>query len=156
MEDAIAIGLMVAIAAGLILGIRYVVKRIIKYKLSKEQERIEEQKRRVEATRKWRESLYNKVQTKSPKISTPTPKTTSRVSYSPENGDDLIETMIQTTLLNLAANHSSVSATVNRNYNDDTVNISWTTNDDDKKSSSSSTWSSSESYTTDSGPSSDW
>lgn len=161
MEDILALIIVLAGVASVILAVRFAWRKVVDARNKKREEELAEQQRQIEATRKWRESMYKKMQTEAvsntkkvpPKKSSSANTTT--VSYANDSNDNLTDlaTML---VLNAALHHGSAQASVD--YVTDSVRV--TTSDDIKPSSwsssssdSSSSWSSSSS---DSGPSSDW
>lgn len=163
MEDLLAFILVGTVLAVLALAVKYTV-RYFRIKTEKRlEEQLAEHKRQLEATRKWREGLYEKSR-KAAEKNTPPKKTvsTSNVAststtrtYQSADPSDLADfaTMLA---LNSALNSSSGVSRIDVDYVTDTVRV--TTSDDIRSSwsSSSSDSSSSWSSSSDSGPSSDW
>jgi hypothetical protein len=167
MEDIIAILLVIAVLIGVGLTGRSLWRMHKRHKRWKEEEAVAEQKRQIEATRKWRESRYQKQVVPSNSIaiqsggnisvgiSKPSyvPSATQSVqSYNTSTLDDIANLAILANTIHHWNDNKKVETTTTSSSSS-----SWGFDDDDSRKSASSSFSSSDSSSSsDSGPSSDW
>lgn len=173
MEDLMIIG---GFGLFFLAAVFFIVHKLNKIRIERERVILEERKRQIEETRKWREKMYERMKTESPskssvpprgkemtKTYTPTyaPSPTQSVQSSNNDGIDMLTSMM---IFDAISNHhqqpsrspgdeivaqsTSPSFTDSGpSYKDDSPSSSWSSSSSD----SSSSWSSS-----DSSPSSDW
>ena len=184
MEDLIAIMLVLGVVAGVTLAARAQWRMWQRHKKWKAEQAEAEQKRQIEATRKWREGLRQKQTVAANSIGVQAggnvavgvSSSNYKPSYAPSPTQSIQNYQSDNTLSDLA-NIAIIANTINHwndhsrttTKNDDyspvtssTSSSSWGLDDDDSRKSASSSFSSSDSSSSwsssssDSGPSSDW
>lgn len=178
METILAIIVVVAGVALAILAIRYVYKRITARIAAERAEAEAEMNRQREATRKWRESMYEKSRASAVKnTSAVPPRATSTKSYTPsyapsptqsvQNDDGFLTGVLAGMLIDNAIDSFKHGTDRDTGVTYDRVverssSSSWGFDDEDSRKSAASSFSSSDSSSSwdsgssDSGPSSDW
>lgn len=173
MEDILALFLIVAGVASVTLAIRFGYSKYKVYKIKQAEEAEAEQKRQIEATRKWRESRKQYVPSQWAPVTPPkktetvrnydTMTTTTRTRDT-SSDDGFLTGMLAGMVIDSLTHKSGGSSPIDFPKTESSSSSSWGLDDDDSRksisSSMSDSWSSSSSSdswsSSDSGPSSDW